>query len=108
MKYVNIHEIISQVSPFIGSQYTQGEADQGPQVNRLPGVIVLFGHIMNLGVHPAYRRQGLGRALMRHLLQSCSNSAIESVYLEVRVSNASAIAMYQSLGFQQIGRIKGY
>jgi len=54
--------------------------------------------ILNLAVDAAHRRKGIARALLRHAI-----TAVQADwYLEVRQSNAAAISLYQSLGFQQV------
>ena len=55
--------------------------------------------ILNLAVLPEFRRQGVGRALVQWLLARFSGP----VFLEVRESNAAAILLYKSLGFQLVG-----
>ena len=65
--------------------------------------------MMNLAVSPAYRRQGLGRALVLALCESLRQKMQATVLtLEVRDSNAPAAALYASLGFAQIGLRKNY
>lgn len=58
-------------------------------------------HVINVAVAPAHRRRGVGRALVEHLLEYARQSAIVKVLLEVRASNASAIALYASAGFRE-------
>ncbi len=65
-------------------------------------------HIANLAVHPAFRRQGLGRALLRHALEAARRSGMTSALLEVRAGNAAALALYRAFGFEVVGRRKGY
>ena len=64
--------------------------------------------MLNLAVHPDYRRQGLGRRLMTFLLGQAAEKGISKVLLEVRVSNLAAIALYRSLRFQILYRRPGY
>jgi [ribosomal protein S18]-alanine N-acetyltransferase len=64
--------------------------------------------ILNLAVTPSYRRQGIGRVLVRRMLGEWEPLGIRRVFLEVRESNAAAIGLYRSLGFRQFGRRKGY
>lgn len=62
------------------------------------------GSITNVATHPDTRRQGLGRAVVSALLTQAKALGLANVYLEVRVSNEAAIALYRSLGFEEIGR----
>lgn len=55
--------------------------------------------LRNLGVDPAYRCQGVGAALLRELHQRLRHSGVESVYLEVRVSNLPAVRFYRNAGY---------
>jgi ribosomal-protein-alanine N-acetyltransferase len=64
-------------------------------------------HILNLSVDPAEQKQGIGRKLLEHLITIARGRA-ETVFLEVRPSNVGAIALYQNLGFNEIGVRKGY
>ena len=65
-------------------------------------------HIMNLAVLPQVRRQGLGMALVRHALTAAAAQGARTALLEVRSSNAAALAMYRKLGFVQKSVRKGY
>ncbi len=66
------------------------------------------GQITNIAVHPDYRRAGLGTAIVRALLRHAKDCHLESVSLEVRASNAAAIALYRTAGFAEVGRRKGF
>ena len=59
------------------------------------------GYIANVAVSPVFRRQGIGRQLVRTLLERSKDLAF--VTLEVRASNAAAIALYTECGFQSVG-----
>jgi len=65
-------------------------------------------HVLNLCVEPAYHQQGLGRFLMTHLRQLARAAGMEIMLLEVRKSNAAAIALYLGMGFHKLGVRKGY
>jgi ribosomal-protein-alanine N-acetyltransferase len=65
-------------------------------------------HILNLCVRAQARRAGIGRALIRYLLEQAEGSGMVEAFLEVRPSNAIAMVLYQSLGFEQIGTRRGY
>ena len=64
--------------------------------------------VMNLAVVPVARRRGLGRRLMEALWEKLMALGDESLTLEVRASNAPAIALYEGLGFAQVGRRPRY
>ena len=64
--------------------------------------------ILNLGVAPPARRQGVARALVGELLSAFVGSGVRSVFLEVRESNHPALALYQSFGFRAVGRRQRY
>lgn len=79
------------VTGYVGSQSVLGESD-----------------MMNVAVHPDYRRQGIGEALVTHLVQALREKGNHCLTLEVRVSNTPAIALYGKLGFTQVGRRPNY
>ena len=65
-------------------------------------------HILNLCAAPEVQRAGHGRRLLRALLQVARGRRAERVFLEVRPSNDAAIALYDSEGFNEIGRRPRY
>lgn len=81
----------SQLVGYVGSQTVLDGAD-----------------MMNIAVDPDYRRQGVAERLIEKLIQGVSAKGAICLALEVRVSNAPAIALYQKLGFAQVGRRPNY
>lgn len=65
-------------------------------------------HILNLCVRDAMRGRGIGRTLLRQLLDLAVEAGVEDAFLEVRPSNLAAIRLYQSLGFVPVGVRRGY
>jgi ribosomal-protein-alanine N-acetyltransferase len=65
-------------------------------------------HVLNLCVAPDYRGRGLGRHLLGRLLDIARWNGAERVFLEVRPSNPLAKALYESVGFKEIGRRPRY
>ncbi len=65
-------------------------------------------HITILGVHPNYRGQGLGQALLYALLKKAWKRRLEWATLEVRASNRPAQSLYEKFGFQEVGRRRRY
>lgn len=86
-------------------------------VGEREGRIVAFGvlmlapgeaQVLNVSVVPDARRQGLGRALLKRLIDVAVRAGAEQCFLEVRVSNAPALALYAAEGFEPIGRRHDY
>ncbi|MDE2583284.1 MAG: GNAT family N-acetyltransferase [Rhodospirillales bacterium] len=64
--------------------------------------------ILTLGVVPASRRRGLGRALLAAALAEAAARGARRVFLEVAVANQPALALYAAAGFTPVGRRRGY
>lgn len=64
--------------------------------------------LFNIAVSPEYRGKGLSKLLMDSALEDARKRGAETVLLEVRASNAAAIALYEKYGFVQNGVRKGY
>ena len=64
--------------------------------------------MMNVAVHPHFRRQGVGKALVEELIRLLKDQGSEQLTLEVRLSNESAKSLYFGLGFTDVGRRKNY
>lgn len=66
------------------------------------------GYISNVAVAPEARRQGIGRDLIKELMVRAAALDLAFVTLEVRCSNAAAIALYEKQGFLPVGKRKNY
>ena len=80
-----------RVSGYVGSQSVLGESD-----------------MMNVAVHPDYRRQGIAEKLCLVLVEALKEKGNHCLTLEVRASNEPAKALYEKLGFIQVGLRKNY
>ena len=80
-----------KVAGYVGSQSVMGESD-----------------MMNVAVHPDFRRQGVAEKLVLELVAALASEGNHCLTLEVRASNVSAISLYEKLGFAQIGLRKNY
>ena len=80
-----------RVAGYVGSQTVLDESD-----------------MMNIAVDPQYRRQGIAQALVEELVKCLARKGSRCLTLEVRTSNAGAIALYEKLGFVQVGLRKNY
>ena len=65
-------------------------------------------HITNVAVRANERGQGIGKAIIRALMQYAANLGVQYMTLEVRKSNVAAQNLYRSIGFLNIGVRKGY
>lgn len=66
------------------------------------------GEILTLGVGPTARRQGVARTLLEDLFARAARQGAHSISLEVAADNLPARQLYQSSGFTQTGRRRGY
>ena len=66
------------------------------------------GHITNVAVAKAFRRQGIGDALVEDFIRLAVQKQLVFVRLEVRESNLGAISLYEKKGFVPVGRRKRY
>ena len=64
------------------------------------------GSIIEVAVHPEYRRRGIARRMIQSAVENAEN--LSSVFLEVRERNTAAIALYEALGFTKVGVRKNY
>ena len=79
------------VAGYIGSQTVMDESD-----------------MMNVAVHPDHRRKGVAESLVNELIEALKKRGSRCLTLEVRASNEPAKALYEKLGFVQVGLRKNY
>jgi [ribosomal protein S18]-alanine N-acetyltransferase len=84
--------------------------DQSP---RIVGMTVIWmivdeTHIATIAVHPEYRRQGIGALLLETILKESVIQGMHQVTLEVREGNSTARNLYQSYGFEIVGKRPRY
>jgi ribosomal-protein-alanine N-acetyltransferase len=65
-------------------------------------------HVLNVATDPAHRRRGHGRALVTAMVAAARAERARTMLLEVRASNAAAIALYEEFGFREVGVRRGY
>lgn len=59
--------------------------------------------LVNIGVRPSSRHQGIGRLLLQRGIEEAQSRGMQTMFLEVRVSNLSAQKMYETFGFKNLG-----
>ena len=65
-------------------------------------------HVLNITIRKQYRNQGLAKRLMGRMQTLAAEQGADMLFLEVRATNKSAISLYISLGFNEIGHRRGY
>lgn len=116
--YVAALEAQIHAAPWTAANFRDAlAAGYSTSVGEREGRIVAYGvlmlapgeaQILNLSVVPDARREGLGRALLRRFVDDARRLGAEQVFLEVRASNAAAIALYASEGFAPVARRESY
>ena len=82
---------------------------EGKVVGHLCANVILDeGHILNLAVHPDFRRLKIASSLIREIIGIMRDRDCRSVFLEVRASNEQARIMYEKFGFTLLGTRKNY
>ena len=66
------------------------------------------GQITNIAILPSARSKGYGSKLTKQLIDECFSRGMHEIFLEVRISNLAALAMYRNLGFSVKGIRKEY
>jgi len=100
-------------SPLPAEEGSLGGSGEGASERPLLGFVITHllsteAHILNIAVDPAYQRRGYGRALLYAILNHAAEREESRAVLEVRESNLRAQELYQSVGFQVVGRRKNY
>ncbi len=67
-----------------------------------------ISRILMLAVHPDYRFQGIGEALLKNFTAIISSWGAKKILLEVRPSNLTAVGFYRKRGFKTIGIVKNF
>jgi ribosomal-protein-alanine N-acetyltransferase len=97
---------------FVAEDAEHKRAGRGGAAPLLGYVVTLLygdeGEIADLAVAPAARRRGIGGILLDRALVEAMESGVRALYLEVRESNSAARALYQSRGFDSVGRRRAY
>lgn len=111
-------ERAAHVAPWTEGNFRDAlAAGYGMQVGVTHGKIVAYGvllfapgeaQLLNLTVAPEVQRLGIGRALLRRFLADARARGAAQCFLEVRVSNVAAVALYAAEGFLPVGRRLGY
>ncbi|EAR23209.1 ribosomal protein S18-alanine N-acetyltransferase [Nitrococcus mobilis] len=86
-----VHMFANQIVGYVVLRYGAGEA-----------------HILNIAVGPQWQNRGFGRNLLQRTLRQSARFGAQTLFLEVRPSNAAALHLYRSVGFCVVGRRRDY
>ena len=94
----------------LASGYHCWTVERGGEIAGYTVVTIAAGeaHLLNLSVAAPWQRRGLGRELLGFVLKLARDYGAARIFLEVRPSNAAALALYASAGFSRIGVRRGY
>lgn len=84
------------------------ETEEGIRGYAILMPVLTEAELLTIGVAAAHQRKGLGRAMLAEMLELAHMMNMKRVFLEVRVSNEAAIALYRSAGFAQVGLRRAY
>lgn len=117
-------DAILLIEPAIYSHpWTRGNFSDSLQSGYSAWVMILYGEIigytlmmlaldeaqlLNISVAESHQKQGLGRVLLNHMLAIAKQDKVTNMFLEVRASNTSAIALYANMGFDEVSVRRGY
>lgn len=71
-------------------------------------IITGESQIYNIAIAPEFRRQGIGEALLAHMIEKSEELGLSIITLEVRSGNEAAMALYEKMGFKKVGSRPGY
>ncbi len=101
------------VSELCDAPFSFSYVARDPEKNRIIAYVfmrALFDelHLLSIAVAPAWRRQGIGEALLALVLKTVHEKGLKRISLEVRVSNLPACKLYRKFGFKEVGLRRGY
>jgi len=104
---------VASPSPISLSPEGREEGEGEGEGLRIIGYVIFWlvgdeAHILNIAVHPGFRRRGIAKALLSFTLELLLKKGGKGVFLEVRRSNLAARRLYKGFGFKEIGVRKGY
>jgi ribosomal-protein-alanine N-acetyltransferase len=97
-------------SDSLNSGYSAWVLEEGGEIigYSLMMLVMDEAHLLNLSIAKAQQKRGLGRYLLEHMLKIAKNHKAANMFLEVRPSNISAIALYENMGFCEMAVRRGY
>lgn len=81
--------------------------------NRIIGYAVLMlvldeSHLLNLSIAKGWQGRGLGRSLLEEMMKIAHNHGAQNMFLEVRMSNKTAVHLYENVGFNEMAIRRDY
>jgi len=103
----------AELAALIASSNTIGVAALDPSSGKLRGFVLSRlaadeAEILTIAVQSAFRKRGVGRALLTDHLSQLAAMRIRTLFLEVDMENVAAIRLYARFGFREVGQRPGY
>lgn len=92
----------------VGYRCIVAEDGEALQAYAIMSVSAQEAHILNLCISPSRQGNGYGKRLLANLMNGALGAGVDTMFLEVRPSNAAALALYRSSGFCEVGCRRGY
>jgi ribosomal-protein-alanine N-acetyltransferase len=97
----------------LSSKTVIGRAALDPNIGELRGFALSRlaadeAEILTIAVHDAFRKRGIGRALLADIQSRLTEAHARALFLEVDETNLAAMALYARMGFREVGRRRGY
>lgn len=118
LEWIEVHERDLHVSPWTRGNFVDAlKAGYIARVLRIDDEVVGYAvmmcvldetHLLNISVLHAHQNRGVGRALLDMLIKISHEHGANQMFLEVRPSNAPALALYKRTGFTLVGRRSNY
>lgn len=89
----------NQGERYLNLKMMQGDEMAGFAITQ---IVLDEATLFNIAIDPVFQRHGLGRALLEEVIQQLEQRDVITLWLEVRASNHKAIALYESLGFNEV------
>ncbi len=104
----NLHKLCFPHKPWSADEFA-GLKKSGCEIIASQNGFIVYratldeAEIITIGVHPDARRTGIGIALIGVMVADLKKQGVKHIFLEVAVDNAPARAMYEQVGFVQVG-----
>ena len=103
-----IADLLTRIRNASHAHHTSVDCPASNMKKAIAQILLDEGYLCNLAVSEAFRRRGIGKALMTAAIECCKAQGCAFLSLEVRPSNTAAVRLYEALGFTKRGERKQF